>query len=397
MTMKTVHGLTFALFGSIFVAACSGGGGGGTTPSLSNASSPSGGASSAPASAVSTQRMVSSSALSVADASVELNQLNMSNGSLGLALAQSAAEARRPADASPSPTPSSSPTCFNGVEYSRTISGSTIDLTLEFFYDNACTEPYMLRTLAITPPPASGGTGTATGTVEVFNESGTPVDFNTLALTFIVDAQGNLTQVSEEKTAAPGPSAAPYAQFGYACVYGTASAIDCGLGNAINDTSANVSVGFTETTTVASSPGPSASPAPSASPMPSWAPIAAPRSVQLQINGQGYTGTLGGLTLAPGVAPAWTVSGGTQAATLAGTASFGFGCGSYVSNVSLTLTDTAAGLTVTLTQSGHQLTGTVTNTSGQTVATISLDRSGSGTITYTNGTTAPVKDWIIVG
>ena len=47
--------------------------------------------------------------------------------------------------------------------------------------------------------------------------------------------------------------------------------------------------------------------------------------MQLQINGIGYSGALGALTLAAGTPPAWTITGGTATATLTGTATIGFG------------------------------------------------------------------------
>ncbi|MGP6158442.1 MAG: hypothetical protein ACLPYS_13215 [Vulcanimicrobiaceae bacterium] len=346
---------------------------------------------------MSTEKLVSGSALSVAGASVEFNLMDTSGGGVAYALQKAVALSHQRVAAEASPSPSASNTCYNGAEFSETVSGGTIDFTVEFFYDSACTEPYMLRTLVISPPPSGGGTGTASGTAEVFDESGAAVDYDTLALTFVVDASGRLTQISEQKTAAPAPSATPYAQFGYACVYGTSSSIDCGSGNAINDSAAGESLGFVETTTVVSSPAPTASPSPAGTAAPMAFSGFAPRSFELSINGQGFTGALGALTLAPATPPAWTIAGGTQVATLTGTANLGFGFGSFVSSLSLTLIDSAAGLTTTLTSSGNHLSGTVTNSSGQTVATISLDRSGSGTISYSNGTTAPVKDWIILG
>ena len=67
-----------------------------------------------------------------------------------------------------------------------------------------------------------------------------------------------------------------------------------------------------------------------------------------------------------------------------------------MSSLSLTLDDAADGLTIALTSSGNKLTGSVQNSKGQTVATISLDYSGTGTITYTSGALSIVKDWIIL-
>jgi hypothetical protein len=53
---------------------------------------------------------------------------------------------------------------------------------------------------------------------------------------------------------------------------------------------------------------------------------------------------------------------------------------------------------VTITSAGFgKLSGAVTQTAtAQAVATMSLDFSGTGTITYTSGEVDQVKDWIIV-
>lgn len=126
--------------------------------------------------------------------------------------------------------------------------------------------------------------------------------------------------------------------------------------------------------------------------------------LQLTVNGDGFTGAIGSLVLSPATAPAWSISGGTQASTLAGTITLGFGgfggnhqCGSgAMSSIDLTLNDITDGLTVTLASSGGKLTGSVTNASGTAVATMTLDFSGSGSITYTSGEVDRVKDWVVI-
>jgi len=44
-----------------------------------------------------------------------------------------------------------------------------------------------------------------------------------------------------------------------------------------------------------------------------------------------------------------------------------------------------------------QLAGTVTTAAGDTLARISLDASGSGTISYSGGGSAPVTNWTLGG
>ena len=121
-----------------------------------------------------------------------------------------------------------------------------------------------------------------------------------------------------------------------------------------------------------------------------------PSGLQIQINGAGFAGSNGALSIFADTPPAWLISGGTQVDTLTGTATIGFGgfshfgnswhdnavrkplCSGAMSSLSLTLTDSANGLTVTLTSNSRgQLSGTVKQTStGQTVATMTLDFTG---------------------
>ena len=222
-----------------------------------------------------------------------------------------------------------------------------------------------------------------------------------------------------QHSVAPAPSASPFAAQGQTCLFGADQPVDCGNGNVvtIDQPSASPSpvsemIGFDGTITGAFATASPSAPA-SASPTPTSSPPAysawwnnQPNQLQLTIDGSGYTGALGALSLAAGTAPAWTIAGGAQASTLTGTITLGFGgygggdpgCGAgAMSSINLTLNDLTDGLTVTLASSGgRHLTGNVTNASGSTVATISLDLSGSGTIAYTSGAVDQVKDWVVV-
>jgi len=63
-----------------------------------------------------------------------------------------------------------------------------------------------------------------------------------------------------------------------------------------------------------------------------------------------------------------------------------------------TVTDATDGTAFTLNLvSTTQLTGTVTSAAGATLARLSLDASGSGTIGYTGGGSAPVTNWTLGG
>jgi hypothetical protein len=396
--------LSCGLFSTIVaLTACSGGGGSSSSPGAGG----SGGGSTIGTQSIDTQRSLSGSALSVAGSSVDYNQLSGPQSATVLGIQDAttiAASATAGGTLIPGPTPVGNGTCFNGVEFTYSSTSGTITEKIEQFYDAACTKPYRLENLTITPSPrGAAGAGSSSGTVQVFDQSGNTVDYQTFSQTFTVNANGLVTKISQTRTDAASATSPPTSQYGSTCLVGplATTAIDCGTGNALTDTTANEALGFVQTTTGQFLLTPVASPAPTAVPLATaGAPIyrGNPSSLSLTINGSGYTGAIGALTLSAGTAPAWTIAGGTKVVTLSGTATIGFGFSSVMSSVDLTLVDSADGLTATLTSlRGPGLTGTVTNSSGATVATIAIDLSGTGKITYSNGTTEQVKDWIILG
>jgi hypothetical protein len=65
-----------------------------------------------------------------------------------------------------------------------------------------------------------------------------------------------------------------------------------------------------------------------------------------------------------------------------------------------TITDSATNVTFAisvLNNATRQLRGSVTTTSGKNLAKLSVDRSGTGSITYANGVTDPITNWLLSG
>jgi hypothetical protein len=380
--------LSFSLLSAVVMLSACSGGGGFSSPGSGGSGS---GSNATGTQSIDTQRSVSGSALSVAGASVDYNQLSGPESATVLGIQDAttiaaAAPATGPMIAGPTP-PIGNGTCFNGVEFTYSSTSGTIAERIEFFYD----------------AHGAAGTGTASGTIQVWDQSGNSVDYQTFSQTFTVNANGLVIEISQTRTDAASSTSLPTSQYGSTCLVGplATTAIDCGTGNALTDTPANEALGFVQTSIGQFILAPTPSPAPTAVPLATpGAPIyrGNPSTLKLTINGSGYTGALGSLMLSPGTAPAWTIGGGTKVVTLSGTATIAFGFASVMSSVDLTLVDSADGLTATLTSShGPGLTGSVTNASGATVATIAVDFSGTGAITYSNGSTEKVKDWIILG
>jgi hypothetical protein len=382
------------------------------------------------------QRALAGAALTLAGNSLNVDQFGSTNGLLAQLFDFGRANEHVRHDAS-----SSSPRCFNGVEHSWSSNGSgQLTQTIEFFYDSACTQPYLLIDVAM----SFGSSGiTAKGSQETWAQNGNVIGYKTFTATLSPGNPGTSGSIQVEEASAPAPSEPPTSQSGFTCLLHTSAKIDCGTGNTITLPSASpapAEIGFTQTTVGSVvTPSPSPTPTPSSgsssgsgssskSALPAnwghgegnWQ--GGPSGLELTVNGTGYTGGVGSLTLAPGTPPAWTIAGGTQVATLTGTATIGFGGFEHsgrgwrhddgrwgrgghgqpgpgsLTSLDLTLNDTAAGLTATLTSAADgKLTGTVTETgSTETIATISVNVSGNGTITYSNGTTETVQDWIIL-
>jgi hypothetical protein len=341
--------------------------------------------------------------------SVDIDQFGSSSSITSFALQRAIAARNSGSSAWASPG-----SCQNGVEYSQTSPGSgQYNVTIEFYYDTACTQPRKLITMAI---DFSSTGGIINGTEELWDMNGNVVDYKTDEGTFAFAANSHqITQITVERTVAAAPSATPFSENGFTCIYNASNPVDCG--NAVVST-LNESKIDPDDDTPSPSPSPSAtpyeigftgtvqgtfqtpSPSPSPSGMPTMSPIGwnpQPFSLQLTVAGTGYTGATQSMTIAPATAPAWSITGGTQITTLSGTATLGFGPSGMMSNANITLVDSADGLTITLTSIAHGgLSGTVTTSSGQTVATVTVDANGDGTIDYTSGETAQVRDWVIL-
>ncbi|HTA40457.1 MAG TPA: hypothetical protein VK760_15335, partial [Candidatus Acidoferrales bacterium] len=219
------------------------------------------------------QRSLATAALSVAGASIELDQFGSQDGLLSQLLHFGHDNARR---RKLRPHDGSTPVCKNGVEYSWSSGGSgQVDQTIEFFYDAACTQPFNLITLDAT---FSSGGGNATGTQETWDQSGNIIGYQTYTATFTPGVNGGIGQIVVQKTSAPAPSASPFSQSGFTCLFNTGNAVDCGSGTVTNVALASPApeeVGFEQTVVgqfVTPSPSPAPSASASASPEPSGSP-----------------------------------------------------------------------------------------------------------------------------
>lgn len=368
------------------------------------------------ASTTAKEQSAAGSALAVTGNSLDVDQFGSAEGAMSFAIR------RAIASRSDSVSATATPSCQDGVEFSQTSTGSgQFTETIEFFYDTACTQPRRLVTLNIS---FTSSGGTADGAEELWDTSGNVVDYKTDNAAFTLQSNSQqLAQITVQRAVAAAPSATPFGENGFTCIFTGSNPIDCGNATVatINDrqldprtygssspvpspsASSKASptpsptpfeIGFTGTVTgTQATPSPSASP--SSGPNFGWNPHNV--QMQLTIAGTGYTGATQSMSISPATAPSWMVSGGSQVTTLSGTATIGFGGSGMISNANITLVDSSDGLTITLTSiSRGGLSGTVTNSADQTVASVTVDANGDGTIDYTSGATAQIRDWVIL-
>ncbi len=375
----------FAL-AALVLAACGGGGGGGgtTVPGPTSTPTP------PPIQTTSVQRGDVNQALSVAGATGNIYTFATVTGSSTarhvMAAARQAmsgwrAGASRTASAQGLLRLSSVvySSCSNGVESATNeISQSEDQLYERIFYDSACT--HLFQDMFIDAVATSASSVTASGTDAYYTSAGQVYDYATLTLT-ITDTGANSGTLSVHATDAASATAPQTSATGVSCSISSTS-IGCGSGAVAHE--ASLSTDFGDTLAFNASVSSTSSTA----------------TVVISGTGSSFSGSLNALSLSAGTFPAWIVTGGTTLDIASFSGSVTFASSGAVASITLTLTDAANDGTVAISASGSPavITGTVKQTdTGTTLATFTVDASGNGTITYSNGTTAPITNWIVQG
>lgn len=371
---------------AVILTACGGGGGGGSSPTP--LSTPNTGP--APIQSTSVQRAVANQALAVPSAA---GSIYTAASVTGAASARHIMDAARHAmsgwraGASGVASPQglrrlSSVTysaCSNGVETAgNEVSQTEAQVYERIFYDAACAHLY--QDIFLDLVATSSTAASATGTDTYYTSSGQVYDYTTLSLA-ITETASNTGTISLLGTDAPSPTAAQTAAIGVACSINS-NAIGCGFGGVAHVASASQDLGDTLSFNATIS--------------------SAANSTTLAMSGTdtSFAGSLNTLSLSAGTFPNWVVSGGSTVDNASFTASLTYTTSGNLTTMTLTLTDAVDDASVSISASGTPavITGTVKQTStGQTVATFTTDASGNGTITYSNGTTATITNWVVQG
>jgi hypothetical protein len=268
-------------------------------------------------------------------------------------------------------------TCDDAVEYSSTQNGGMLDFTLDFFYDAACTMPWE-TILGQEVETDTGENFTATDTVDGTN--GALVEYDAIT--------GELNDSETEGlfafSATTGPSMS--SQTGHL-------GADC-----------KSTLGFypdTETCSFGS-----LAPIANLTGFNAAGTVLSENSTVTDSTGSSDTVGSGPGTFDTGKAPPMalanddtnvSITGSSQQETLASTVNLLQASGATPA-ATFTVTDSADGVFVTVSLSGYTFNGSVEDATTKSVeATFTTDVNGFGTITYSNGRTAPIAAFVTQG
>jgi hypothetical protein len=271
-------------------------------------------------------------------------------------------------------TTTTTPCTNNQIETTVTsTSGASETITDDTYYDSACTALESQSITLATVTSVSPVIANATDQITTFSPTGSVTGFSTVTLAINDTTTQEVVTIQANESLSSG--APPFGTFGVTCTAALSNTTLLTCGAASVDTVANVTTGITislngslATTTA--------------------------ESLALMLTISSYTGS--GLTIAPPLTgTTWAVSGGTLADTL--TASLNVSLSGPATSLTFTATDPASGATIALNEPTNTTTinGTLTK-GGKTVATLTINTSGNGTITYPDGTIGTITDFTIV-
>jgi hypothetical protein len=378
----------FALVCIVMLSAC--GGGGGSSPAPQTGGGSSGG--SAPIQTTSVQRADAAQSLSAYNETQQAVQYGSSSGANALSLhrlaqgyalraVQAYQSGARSTRSGVRHTDTVYSSCSNGFEDAVVqVSQTEFQVYERDFYDSSCTT--LWQDIYLDFVATSNTAVTAAGTDTYYSVAGSVVDYQSVALALAGIGTGSPAFALEGADAAH-QGAPNNAEVGVACG-ASASSLACGAGATAREASLSQDIGATLgfAIGVGSVSG---------------------NVVPVSVSGSAaaYVGSLGALSLAQAAFPNFAITGGTTTNSATFAATLSFTTSGVPTGGALTLTDSAADGTVTIATVGSPatgVTGTIKRTStGQVLATFTTDLAGNGTITYSNGTTAQIVAWNVVG
>ena len=287
--------------------------------------------------------------------------------------APSAAQARRA-----SATGTSTGACNNGVKQSQTTDSSGTQTTItDYYYDAACAT--LEAEVQIAVQPASSNETNGTGTITVYSQAGAVRVVQKLTLTVDSTAATSTKPASENFTLNDSASATAggtaTASVGATCVGEPGSAaLSCTVAHTGNSSGTLFGEALSTTATAGASGASNTA----------TTSIAFFASPTLGIAETGVT---------------WGITGGT--AYNSGTAKFTYTSSGLTGSGTLTMTDSlytyaetatlsATGITISLVENPNEVVTTTTN-----IATATTDQTGTGTVSYADGTSDPIAGGLV--
>jgi len=291
-----------------------------------------------------------------------------------LAIARRAASGERFAKAA------SLSACSNQTRSSVTQPSSTvIVLVVNGYYDTACTLIEVAINLTVTV--TSSTTATAVGNTTTYTTSGAVSGYDALSLTIGGLGTANETFSARDDLSASA-TATPFANIGVGCSV-TKTSDACSLAEALHVASLNADQAAAATvsgTVTATQSGIT--------------------TVAISGTGTSSAGALNATNIAPSGAYLWSTTGGSLVDNVSIIGSLQFNSVGRVVGGSIAVTDSAsnAAATAAYAPTSGALSGTVSSlVPTAQLATFTVSATGSGTVTYANGTTAPITNWAVQG
>jgi len=264
--------------------------------------------------------------------------------------------------------------CEDGLEESSVDnSNGSVTITIEDFYDVACTQPQAEIVWTATETQSGSQTvisGPASFSAYAEGNPTTPTETASVQITFY-ETDSELTGFSYLLSDIVQNGTPVSGEAGLACNAASSSSTACGIAAVANVAALDAEDGASVNATISTA-----------------------SSLTVNMSIAAYQGVENALSIAQSTFPAWTISPAadlTDSVTISGSAS--------ASGFTLTLTDSTYGGTFAITgSSSGTVTGTLTdNANGATEATFTIDSSGNGTLTYANDTTVSVVDYTVQG
>ena len=264
--------------------------------------------------------------------------------------------------------------CTNGVDVTTTGSGANYTVTIDAYYNSNCTgQLAYVGQMSVTQ--TSPTLATAAGSYSFYTPTGALYEY--LGITKLtVSTAASAQYFSLQAAASTSQLSPPYQQLGIGCTTATTTQL-CSL--AVID---RVAATGTDNATIDSATI-------------TFSTSGGNTILSMSSTGSNFTGPLDSTGIVPNGQSGFLIAGGTLVDSVNITGSFTFAASGFLSAANLTINDGTNGATVTVSFSGTSFSGTIAS-AGTTLATFTVDASGAGTVTYSDGTTGTIANFAVV-